>query len=82
MYLAIANTRDRHNRRETIAVARSRRKLGEQREHINPNTGNPMLFVLTGSPQTEQNRVRGIDRSPGHKVPAGASIGSDVASDK
>ena len=77
VYLAIANTMDRHKKKAHTIRARSRLKFGEHRRHNNPSTAKLTLFVLIGSPHDEQNRVRRIDRSPVRKMSTGASIGSN-----
>jgi hypothetical protein len=75
VYLAIANTMDRHKKRAPRVRARSRLKFGEHRRHNNPSIAKLMLLVLIGSPQAEQNRVRRIDPSPVRRRSTGASIG-------
>jgi hypothetical protein len=74
VYLAIAKTADRHRKKAAMTRSRSRLKWGEQRTHNSASAGKVTFFVLIGSPQAEQNRVRRIARSPGRKMPTRASI--------
>ncbi|HSO73640.1 MAG TPA: hypothetical protein VLU47_02290 [Blastocatellia bacterium] len=77
VYRAIANTTARHKKNAPAVRTRSCLNLGEHLRHSKPSTAKLALFVLMGSPQDEQNRVRRIDRTPVRKVSTGASIGSN-----